>query len=312
MRKFISGAIAVVALICWEALERWSVFQPILDSLKGSKPFLASIILSPTFSLIIAVTGLVLVIEGLREIKRRSKIFTNSTDKQPGGAIPNASIRESFNPQFNQNFNPKFDLHLPHAQPVAPSPSPCPERPKEQPKLQYVQARKVVLDEDQMHRWIEVNGNREPNALVADFWNPPKAIGHKTPTANSVTASMVFKGDGNPSDLLINYGTWTDEYAHFATFRSGQTQHLVIAVNIVRVKKSTMSFVVLENPRSFDPSKHRFRYGTVIYGSDPKDLPAKSGKVTITLVDEEGVTVYQEDFKYAISGQEMTLTPFSP
>lgn len=128
---------------------------------------------------------------------------------------------------------------------------------EETAKVNFIQPRYVLLREEGYAIWHEPASNLESAkpAVVAEFKNNPKPFGQRTVEAKSVRASLVYRGRGNPEELHVSYGTWLDEYTHFASFPSGKTHSLIIAV------KSFNPFVALENRRSKRPPQ-AFYFGS--------------------------------------------------
>ena len=181
---------------------------------------------------------------------------------------------------------------------------------EEPPRLDFVQPEFTFLNESEFHVWHEVDAPMPVNnALIAQFKNAPKGIGHQTSKAGSVVATLVFVGRGNPRELHVAHGTWLREYTHFVTFKSGQTHKLIIALNAVRIKRNSTCFVTLSNPRASNPFAPRFRPGYTIHPLEALDLPGPAGQVRITLVDGSGITVFDGGFDYSVSDDEMSLTP---
>ena len=167
---------------------------------------------------------------------------------------------------------------------------------EETAKVDFIQSRIVQLHESGYAIWCEAVSNLQSArpAVVAEFKNKPKAeVGQRTVKAGSVTASLVYRGKGNPEELHVSHGTWLDEYTHFASFPSGKTHNLIIGVKLV-------PFVAMGNPRSRDP-RRRFISGQTIHHAQPVVLPAREGELEITLVDGWGVTVYHGLFDYDFS-----------
>lgn len=163
-------------------------------------------------------------------------------------------------------------------------------------KVDFIQSRIVQLDESGWHEAVSNLQSARP-AVIAEFKNKPKAeVGQRAVKAGSVTASLVYRGKGNPEELHVSHGTWLDEYTHFASFPSGKTHSLIIALKLV-------PFVALKNPRSLDP-RRRFTSGQTIHHAQPVVLPAREGELEITLVDGQGVTVYHGLFDYDFSSGE--------
>jgi hypothetical protein len=106
----------------------------------------------------------------------------------------------------------------------------------------------------------------------------------------------------NPEELHINHGAWLGRYEYFATFHSGETQYLLIAVKLIPL-------VTFENPNSSNPFQGRFRHGVTIRQPQPIVLPGPEGEVEMTLVDTGNFTVFHGLFDYKFSAEEMTLMP---
>ncbi|HVH70170.1 MAG TPA: hypothetical protein VNB49_03550, partial [Candidatus Dormibacteraeota bacterium] len=143
--------------------------------------------------------------------------------------------------------------------------------------------------------WNETVSNLQSSilAVVAEFKDKPRpGVGQRTAEARSVTASLVYRGKGNSEELNVSYGTWLNEYTHFATFTSGDVHRLIVALGF--------PFKALEDRRSIDP-RSRFTSGHTIRQAQPMVLPAREGELEITLVDGWGVTVYHGLFDYDFS-----------
>lgn len=187
------------------------------------------------------------------------------------------------------------------AQPLGDKPQESEKEEKEDhAKVDFIQPRLVLLHENGYAIWHEAVSNLESAipALVAEFKNKPKPVGQRAVKASSVTASLVYRGKGNPEELHVSHGTWLDEYTHFGSFSSGRVHQLVVAM------KPGNPFVALENKRAASPFIGRFTSGRIIHHAQPVVLPAKTGELEITLVDYGGVTVYHGLFEYDCSSAD--------
>jgi hypothetical protein len=302
MREFLAGALAVVLLLVWELLNHWGVLASALEKLKASGAsgnFLANIILSPLLPLILGTAALVLVYKGSREIvKDRAKEIApaqlppieNRIDNSPKVQV---SPKVVVSPQFTQQVVIGREEKPPVESKVE----------KEQfASLSFLKAKQVLLREDQRGVWHEASTNLEyaRKGIVAPFKNVPKQIGEHTPTAGSVTASLVFRNPANPEEIHINHGVWLRHYEHGATFSSGETNYLLVALKQVH-------FVTFENPNTHNPLQGRWRSGMSIHY--PQAIPLRAeGEVEIVLVDRWNVTLFQGIFDYKLSVEEMILT----
>jgi hypothetical protein len=239
----------------------------------------------------IGVLGLGLLIGWLR--RRSHSSGQQATVTAQGARISDSPVASGTG--ITQNSPTIINLSLPAAQETEKEEE---EEKEETAKVDFIQPRYVLLHESGYAIWHEAVSNLESarTAVVAEFKNNPKPLGQKTVKAGSVTASMVYRGKGNPEELHVSHGAWLDEYTHFASFPSGKTHSLIIALKLV-------PFVALKNPRSIDP-RSRFTSGQTIHHAQPVVLPAKEGELEITLVDGRGVTVYHGLFDYDFSSAD--------
>ena len=239
----------------------------------------------------IGVLGLGLLIEWLRRRSHSSR--QQSTITAQGAKVSNSPVATGTG--ITQNSPTVINVALPAAQESEEEK----EEKQETAKVDFIQSRIVQLHENGYAIWHEAVSNLQSArpAVVAEFKNKPKAeVGQRTVKAGSVTASLVYRGKGNPEELHVSHGTWLDEYTHFASFPSGKTHNLIIGVKLV-------PFVAMENPRSRDP-RSRLTSGQTIHHAQPVVLPAREGELEITLVDGWGVTVYHGLFDYDFSSAD--------
>ena len=115
-----------------------------------------------------------------------------------------------------------------------------------------------------------------------------------------MTASLVFRNIDNSDELHINHGVWLGHDEYFATFNSGKTQYLLLALK-------DAPFVTPENPNAHNPfSGGFFRSGTAIQHPQMVTLWTE-GTVEIILVGWRDVTLFQGMFDYKLSTKEMVL-----
>jgi hypothetical protein len=115
----------------------------------------------------------------------------------------------------------------------------------------------------------------------------------------------VFRNLDNSDDLQINHGVWLGHYEYSATFNSGETQYLLVALKDV-------PFVTFENPNAYNPSGRRFfRSGMAVHHPMMKTVWTE-GTVEIVLVDGRNVTLFHGTFDYKLSTEEMVLAPKRP
>jgi hypothetical protein len=308
MKKYPGSFVSVILLIAWMLLNYWSVFAPALDSLRASGAsgsFLAKIILSPMFALLLGTAAVALAYKGI------------SNAGQKGGTAPSVpqpienkiedrsriDVSPNFSPTFSPTFSPQVLVGSPDKV-VAPKIEK--EDSDESPSLSFLKAEEVLLHQTQIGTWYEASTELQSavRGLVAPFKNVPKGIGERTPKASSVTASMVFRNVERSDEMHINHGVWLQHYEHFATFRSGETQYLLIAVK-------TIPYVTFDNPHTHNPFKSRWRSGMSV--SPPQAMTLwNEGEVEITLVDSWGVTLFHGVFDYKLSADEMILTQRQP
>lgn len=101
MRKRQSGVVGIVAvllILAFQAVERWSVLDSVLSKLHGTT--FGNILLSPVLPLVLALAAIYLIVEGNKE-KKQEKPNGNSVE-----------IKESFNPSFKQEANPSIHVHM--------------------------------------------------------------------------------------------------------------------------------------------------------------------------------------------------------
>lgn len=178
---------------------------------------------------------------------------------------------------------------------------------QEIPSIASLKPKEVLLHEDEKGVWFEASQqlDRARKALVIPFKNLPKAPRERTPRASSVTASLVFRNIDNSDELHINHGVWLGHYEYFATFNSGETQYLLLALK-------DAPFVTPENPNAHNPfSGGFFRSGTAIQHPQMVTLWTE-GTVEIILVGWRDVTLFQGMFDYKLSTKEMVLAPKRP
>lgn len=277
------GAIAVLILLIVQSVERWSLVAALIDGLRASGPFgsfIAVILLSRLSALVLAVAAIYLV-------------WGERRDKKEAALTPSPSPMQSVNTgSVTQHFEPHITIGSEKPE--------VPQAKEEVPSLRCVQTRQICLSEDARSVWQEVSYS-QINGIVADFRNVPKHAGQTTVTAKSVTAKLVFRSPGL-EELHVNHGTWLKHYTHFATFQSGDTHSLVIAIKLI-------PFVTLENPRSHDPfAARRWRSGITVYPVNKIAL-STSGDLEISLVGARGVTVFNELFEYRLATDDMRLIP---
>jgi hypothetical protein len=134
------------------------------------------------------------------------------------------------------------------------------------------------------------------------FKNVPKPPGQRTPRANDVSSSLVFRNADGSEEMQINHGVWLGRYEYPATFNSGVTHDLLVALKDV-------PFVTFENPNAYNPfAKGNFRSGMVVHPPQMKTI-WKEGTVEIVLVDGHNVTMFHGMFEYQQSVEKMILNP---
>lgn len=226
--------------------------------------------------------------------------------KQPplginNNAAPNAS--PVINNSAKLEASPRIEQNVyvggsPNA-PIDPEP-----RRNETPRLTQLPAREVRLHQNDFGVWQEASSNLEGarRAIVLPFKNVPNPPGQQTPRAREVSASLVFRNSDASDEKHINHGVWLGYYEYSATFNSGVSHDLLIALKDV-------PFVTFENPNSYNPFHGgRFRPGRpgVIRHAQMK-VVYEEGSVEIMLVDDDNVTVFRGMFDYHLSLETMQL-----
>ena len=194
--------------------------------------------------------------------------------------------------------SPTVNLSLPA--PTSPTP---PHEEKEQPPcLSFVQARTVLLHQDSTGVWHEASQDLQQahRGLVAQFRNRPNKLGQQAPKASSVTASLIFKSTQIQEELHINHAVWLDRYEHSASFHSGETHQVLLAVKLI-------PYVTFDNLNKTNPFARRWHSGMSVRKPQPFTLAAGDGEVEIALVDAWNVTVFAGLFDYRLTADEMYL-----
>jgi hypothetical protein len=226
-------------------------------------------------------------------LKRRKK--TSSTSAPP---IHNSSTLTA-SPHIEQHMHFEYG----ERKPSEPQAKELQVQNEEIPSIAAQKPKEVLLHESGPGVWHEASTElaRARKAIVVPFKNMPKPPGEHTPRASSVTASLVFRNSDNSDERHINHGVWLNHYEYFATINSGETQHLLVALKDV-------PFVTFENPNAHNPFGRRFRSGMVIHHPQKIALWTE-GTVEIVLVDGRHVTLFNGEFDYKLSTEEMILTP---
>jgi hypothetical protein len=291
----LAGAIAVVVILGLQAVEHWSVVDSVLTGLRNmgaGGAFVTKILLSPLLALALAIAAIYLVYAGQKETEKRESaplptIDNSANQAQIAGNTGNVTQQVFVSRDIESGTVEREE-----------------EEEQEIATISYIQSKETLLRENEYAIWQEAASNLSSAspALIAEFKNKPKEVGKRTAKASSITASLVLKGKGNPEELHISYGTWLNEFTYFASFASGVSHHLIIAVKLGN------PFVTLNNPRTKNPFRH-FTSGMVIHHAQPIALPAPQGEVEITLVDTGGYTVFSGRFDYEVSLNGMSLKP---
>lgn len=173
----------------------------------------------------------------------------------------------------------------------------------ESASLSPLRAREVLLHEHAA-AWHEASTDlaRARRAIVLPFKNVPKQPGQRTPRANDVSASLVFKNVDASDEMHINHGVWLGRVQYPATFDSGVTHELLVALK-------DAPFVTFENPNSYNPfGRAHFRSGMSVRHPQMKTIWTE-GTVEIVLVNGHNMTMFQGMFEYQLSVEKMILTP---
>jgi len=183
---------------------------------------------------------------------------------------------------------------------------PVPEpqrRADESASLSPLCAQEVYLYQDS-GVWLMASANFDTagRAIVLPFKNVPNPPGQRTPRANAVSSRLVFKNAHNSDEMHVNHGVWLGQFKYAATFNSGVTHELLVALKGV-------PFVTFENPNAHNPfAQGRRRSGMSI--SSPQKKPVWNiGTVEIVLVDSQNVTMFHGMFDYEFTAAKMTLAP---
>lgn len=171
-------------------------------------------------------------------------------------------------------------------------------------RLIPLNAREVRLHADSLGVWYEASTDleRARAAIVLPFKNVPNQPGQLTPRASGVSANLIFNNADGSEDMHINHGVWVGQIEYPATFPSGETHELLIALKDV-------PFVTFENPNAVDAVSGGHYWPSVEHQHPQKKVVHKEGTVEITLIDSHGVTLFQGTFEYALSLEKMTLKP---
>jgi hypothetical protein len=283
----------VILLLGLQSIEHWSVVDSVLSRLRGmgaAGAFIAAILVSPVVPLSLAIAAIALAWQGRKE-------------KKVPIATPALPLVEN-NPSLVQNVSPHIEVNVGSQDP---RPSEPEEEKRDTANIISLKAKEIWLHCNATGVWYEASTNLElaPRGIVLPFKNLPKQIGEHTPKADSVTASLVFRGINAADELNINHGVWLKHYEYFATFNSGETNYLLVAVKLV-------PYVTFENPNSSDPFRsRRFRSGMSVH--HPQAIALwEEGQVEVVLVDTRNVTVFHGVFDYKLTLEKTSLTPAPP
>src|SRR6185437_848247 len=273
-------------------LQQWSLVDSTLTKLRQSGAigiFLASLILSRTFLIALVLTAIGLAWAAVWPTEDSSSALPSRAASNSRAVVGVAM----------QTANPHIETHIHLPIPNGPTATPVSVPGSEPPKqevshtLQLVQVRPIHLEKNMADRFFSLPDG-PTNGAIAEFRNPPRPLGQRTPNINSVTAHMYFVGTQISEPAHISHGAWIDRIPHYAFFGSGQTHKLVIAVKGFIRRGTILPFQAIENPCSYEPA----------YRADTPplkhiELPdQKSGRLEITLTDMDGVTVYEGTFDY--------------
>ena len=146
------------------------------------------------------------------------------------------------------------------------------------------------------------NGDRR--IIVAVFKNVPKSeVGQRTSLAEKVTAHLTYSNPEHEDEkrIHVNFGTWVEHTSHFAIFRPGETNSLIVAL------RKRQQLFALDNPNSSDPW-NRFHPGQVVPEAEEKEIPWENFTVEISLVDH-GVTLFHSLCRFESGSEGWSLTP---
>jgi hypothetical protein len=174
-------------------------------------------------------------------------------------------------------------------EPIAATQGPPPQQAI--PVIDFVEARMAILSRNGWLKvWDEIPSSSGHLGLIAVFKNGLKDVGKETPTLRAVTAHMTYTS-GEGKQQQIDSGCWLKEYTHFVDFDPGQTQALIIAVEIYENHPPS----VLNNPIASIP---RIQSATnAIHSPQLQPIIAQPCRVEIMLV-EDNVTVYKARFTF--------------
>jgi hypothetical protein len=190
------------------------------------------------------------------------------------------------------------------AQPSAIDPASEPKQQNiESASLSPLSAQEVYLDQNS-GVWLRASANFDTadRAIVLPFKNVPNPQGQRTSRANAVSSRLVFKNAHNSDETHVNHGVWLGHFQYAATFNSGVTHELLVALKGV-------PFVTFENPNAHNPFAQRRRRSGMSISSPQKKPVWNIGTVEIVLVDSHNVTMFHGMFDYEFTAAKMTLAP---
>lgn len=248
----------------------------------------------------VGVLGLGLLIEWLRR---------PTPPSGPPAAITAQGARVSDSPVASgsdiiQTVGGTHHYHYPPPPPAIESkPAPESQGANQSASLSPLRAQEVYLYQDS-GVWLRAASNFDTaaSAIVLPFKNVPNPQGQRTPRANAVSSHLVFKNAHNSAETHVNHGVWLGQFQYAATFNSGVTHELLVALKGV-------PFVTLENPNAHNPfAQRRRRSGMSIHY--PQKIPVWNiGTVEIDLVDSHNVTMFHGTFDYEFTAEKMSLAP---
>lgn len=229
MRKFVGGAVVVVAIIIWQALSFWSVLDPVLEKLRQSGSagrLVAGIVTYPALTFILLLVCLVLIVQGIKEIREsRSALPRAVPSSSPMAPI---EVRAESNPSQSMS-GIKFEQHL-HGLHPTPALSPVPKEPEPTPNIRCLgpTSLKLRMGMDGLGFYEQYG---EHDAAIVCFRNET-STSKKVAAVRNVRAAIAFF-DKTGQEM----GTGIAEACWLGDFRSldfiVEQSHCTVAVIVV-------------------------------------------------------------------------------
>jgi hypothetical protein len=232
-RAGLAGAIAVVVILFFQAIEHWTVVDSVLAGLRSEGPsgkFMVDILTSRLLPLVMAITAIILVLEGRKE---KNEPLTLPPASLP--AVPAPAQSESNPSQSMNQTGVKVETHF-HGGVPAPAPSPRPpirKEPEPTPNIRCLGPThlKLRLGMDGLG-FYETYG--EHQSAVVCFRNET-SVQKKVAAVKNVRASISFFAKAGDE-----MGTGIAEACWLGDFRSidfiVEQSHCMIAVAVINGK----------------------------------------------------------------------------